>query len=338
MNLKKLFLPVGLVLAIAGALGFPAAGIWLKQNNFVPFFVVAIFLISGWKFSLRNAKLNHKFVYSIILAIIISLFTAPFIGVATVEIFQFEAMAALGLIVTCCVPVTLSSATVITEVAHGNAVWALLMTVIMNLTGIFTIPLMLKLSVEEAEGINISAWNLLIKLILLVLLPFAAGMAARKLTKRKTKAFVAYIPSICVILTVYAAAAASRDLLYKCSLSEISLLTSAVFSIHAILMLIAWAGGKLIKLETPELKALIFISSQKTLPLSISVLALLCKNPGAAIIPCLLFHFTQLFVDSAIAARLTSGKSVTNYIFSRINALLGGRNSVEPLTFPVCGS
>ena len=308
MNFKKLFLPVGLILAIAGALLVPGAGTWLKQNNFVPFFVVAIFLISGWKFSLRNAKLNHKFIYSIVLAIIISLFIAPFIGVATVEVFGFEAMAALGIIVTCCVPVTLSSATVITEVAHGNAVWALLMTVIINLTGIFTIPLMLKLSIEEAEGVNISAWKLLVKLILLVLLPFAAGMIARKLTKRKTKAFVAYIPSICVILTVYAAASASHKLLYKCSFSEILLLTTAVFSIHAILMLIAWPGGKLLKLETPELKALIFISSQKTLPLSISVLALLCENPGAAIISCLLFHFTQLFVDSAIAAKMAGSK------------------------------
>ena len=308
MNFKKLFLPVGLILAIAGALLVPGAGTWLKQNNFVPFFVVAIFLISGWKFSLRNAKLNHKFIYSIVLAIIISLFIAPFIGVATVKVFGFEAMAALGIIVTCCVPVTLSSATVITEVAHGNAVWALLMTVIMNLTGIFTIPLMLKLSIEEAEGVNISVWKLLLKLILLVLLPFAAGMIARKLTKRKTKAFVAYIPSICVILTVYAAASASYKLLYKCSFSEILLLTTAVFSIHAVLMLIAWPGGKLLKLETPELKALIFISSQKTLPLSISVLALLCENPGAAIISCLLFHFTQLFVDSAIAAKMAGGK------------------------------
>ena len=112
---------------------------------------MAIFLISGWKFSLRNAKLNHKFIYAVVTAIVISLFIAPFIGVGAVKIFGFEAMAALGIIVTCCVPVTLSSATVITEVAHGNAVWALLMTVIMNLTGIFTIPLMLKLCLEESR-------------------------------------------------------------------------------------------------------------------------------------------------------------------------------------------
>jgi sodium/bile acid cotransporter 7 len=312
MNFKKLFLPVGLILAVTGALLTPDGGVWLKQNNFVPFFVVAIFLVSGWKFSLRNAKLKPQFIHTVITAIVISLFIGPFIGVGAVKIFRFEAMAALGIIVMCCVPVTLSSATVITEVAHGNAVWALIMTIIMNLTGIFTIPLMLKICMEEADGVSISGWNILLKLVLLVLLPFVAGITARKLTKVKTKYFVAYIPSICVILTVYAAAATSRKLFYKCSWSEILLLTVAVFSIHLILMLIAWAGGKLIKLEAHELKALIFVSSQKTLPVSISVLALLCDNPGTAIIPCLLFHFMQLFIDSAIAAKLASGKTIMN--------------------------
>ncbi len=284
----------------------------MKQNHFVPFFVVAIFLVSGWKFNVRNAKLNHKFIYAIIISLVISLLIAPWIGVAAVEIFHFGTLTSLGLIVMCCVPVTLSSATVITELSHGNTVWSLIMTVIMNLAGIFSIPLMLKFCLEEAEGVNISAWNLLSKLLLLVLMIFVAGMTARKLIKIKDRKFVAYISSTCVILTVYAASSASRDLLYESTLLEILLLIVTAFSIHIILMLIAWLGGKLIKLELPELKALIFVTSQKTLPVAISVLAGLSDNPGAAIIPCILFHFTQLFTDSALATRLASSKAITN--------------------------
>lgn len=308
MNFKKIFLPVGLLMAVAGALVIPHPGAWMKQNNFVPFFVVAIFLVSGWKFNVRNAKLNHKFIYAIIISLIISLLIAPWIGVAAVEIFNFGTLTALGLIVMCCVPVTLSSAIVITELSHGNTTWSLLMTVVMNLAGIFSIPLMLKLCLEEAEGVNISAWNLLSKLLLLVLIPLITGMIARKLIKIKDRKFVAYISSTCVILTVYAASSASRDLLYESTLVEILLLIVVAFSIHIILMLIAWLGGKLIKLELPELKALIFVTSQKTLPVAISVLAVLCDNPGAAIIPCILFHFTQLFTDSALATRLATRK------------------------------
>ena len=309
MNFKKLFLPVGLVLAIACALITPQPGIWMKHQGFVPVFVVIIFLVSGWQFNIRDAKLNHKFIYALLLALIISLLGAPFLGIGAVELFDFGTMTALGLIVVCCVPVTLSSATVITELAHGNTVWSLLITVVMNLVGIFTIPLMLKLTLEEAEGVSISAWNLLLKLILLVLLPFLAGLTAKKITKLKSKAILAYVPSTCVILTVYTASAASRKLFYESSLIEILLLIAATFSIHIILMLAAWLGGKVIKLEAPELKALIFVSSQKTLPVAISVLAVLCDNPGAAIIPCLVFHFTQLFADSALASRLGQMKT-----------------------------
>ena len=129
-------------------------------------------------------------------------------------------------------------------------------------------------------------------------------MTSKKLTKLKSRAIVAYLPSTCGILMVYATLSASRKLLYESSLLEILLLIAAVFSIHIILMLAAWLGGIILKLEAPELKALIFTASQKTLPVAISVLAVVCDNPGAAIIPCLLFHFTQLFSDSALATRL----------------------------------
>ena len=309
MTFKKLFLPIGLILAIICALIIPHAGIWMKHNGFVPVFVVIIFLVSGWQFNIRDAKFNHKFMYALLLSLIVSLLGAPFIGIGAVELFAFGKMTSLGLIVMCCVPVTLSSAIVITELARGNTIWSLLITIVMNLVGIFTIPMMLQFSLREAEGVNISAWNLLVKLILLVLLPFIAGLTAKKIIKVKSNPLVAYIPSTCVILTVYAASAASRKLFYESSLLEILFLIVAVFSIHIILMSVAWVGGKALRLETPELRAIIFVSSQKTLPIAISVLTVLCDNPGAAIIPCLLFHFIQLLTDSALASRLRSHKA-----------------------------
>ena len=301
MSFKKLFLSVGLVLAVIFALIIPAPGAWMKHNGFVPALVVIIFLISGWQFNFREVKLNRKFFYALFLAIIISLFGAPLLGMGAVELCALGTMTGLGLLVMCCGPVTLSSATVITGLAGGNSIWALFITIIMNIISIFTIPVMLKFSLEEAEGVDISASKLLYKLLVLVLLPFAVGIIAKKLTKFKTHASVGYIPSSCVILTVYAASAASRKLLCESSFTEILLLTAIVFAIHAILMLAAWTAGKAIKLDVPEMKAMIFVSSQKTLPIAISVLAVLCDNAGAAIIPCLLFHFTQLFADSALA-------------------------------------
>ena len=60
-------------------------------------------------------------------------------------------------------------------------------------------------------------------------------------------------------------------------------------------------GGKL----NPEnSKALLFVASQKTLPVSLAVLAGLHQETGNAVIVCLLFHFVQLFGDSILASRL----------------------------------
>ena len=37
MNLKALFLPIGLIVAVAVALALPAPGVWLKDNGAIPF-------------------------------------------------------------------------------------------------------------------------------------------------------------------------------------------------------------------------------------------------------------------------------------------------------------
>lgn len=151
MSFKKLFLPVGLVLAIALALAVPACGVWMKGHGFIPVFVIVIFLVSGWRLNMKEAKLNRKFIYALLIALVISLIGGPFLAMGAVRIFGLTGMLALGLIVMSCGPVTLSSATVITDLAKGNAVWSLFMTVIMNIVGIFSIPVMLQFTLHEAE-------------------------------------------------------------------------------------------------------------------------------------------------------------------------------------------
>lgn len=151
---------------------------------------------------------------------------------------------------------------------------------------------------------NIAPSKLLLKLILLVLLPFVVGVVVRKLSKVKPESISGYIPSLCVILTVYAAFSVSKDLLGSNSFFDIFILIAAAAFIHFSLMIAAWLAGKSISSGPAELKALAFVTSQKTLPVAISVRAILCDNPGVAIIPCLIFHLTQLFADSALASHL----------------------------------
>ncbi len=60
-------------------------------------------------------------------------------------------------------------------------------------------------------------------------------------------------------------------------------------------------AGKILDLPIPERKALVFVTSQKTLAMGLAVLAGITIDTGSAIIVCLIFHFFQLFADSFLA-------------------------------------
>ena len=74
---------------------------------------------------------------------------------------------------------------------------------------------------------------------------------------------------------------------------------------HGVLLVINGTAGKyLLGLKVPENKALLFVASQKTLPISISILAALGDKTALALLTCIVFHFWQLLVDSIISAKM----------------------------------
>ena len=84
----------------------------------------------------------------------------------------------------------------------------------------------------------------------------------------------------------------------------------SVSLIHLLLLgLNSLAAVKILQLNPEDAKALLFVASQKTLPVSLAVLTGLHQDTGNAIIVCLLFHFIQLLIDSALASRLRASNS-----------------------------
>ena len=87
-----------------------------------------------------------------------------------------------GLVVFYTVPTTISSGVVLTEQAEGNVALALLLTVVSNIVGVFTIPVMLQWLVglaESADGedVQLDIGALIVKLTLIVLVSSPAGAA-----------------------------------------------------------------------------------------------------------------------------------------------------------------
>jgi len=301
---KKLFLPVGLLVAVAVACMAPGPGAFLRAHWGVQIFVVTIFLINGWTVKRDGGHPNRRLGLALFAACALSLGVGPWVGVWVARsLFGLDGALGTGLIVMASVPVTLSSAIVLSTVAGGNAVWALLMTMGMNLAGIFTVPAMLRLCMQDAGTARISVPSLLLKLVGLVLVPFLIGHMCRRMLSWKTHRLLGYVPSLCVVLTVYAAFAASRDDMLAVEPQAFPVVLAAALTIHILLFALANGLSRFIGQTPAERKTFCFVSSQKSLPIAVSVLAALAMDSALVLLPCLLFHFSQLLLDSCIAVQ-----------------------------------
>ncbi len=225
------------------------------------------------------------------------------LGLLVSKVLSLSLPLAMGLIIISCVPPTISSGIVITEVSRGNAVLALFLTIGLNLLGILTMPFMLDFCLHAAGPMDIDQAALLFKMLFFVLLPFIIGKLIRTLRGNSMISPIwSYVNSSCVIITVYASIAESQEVFKGLDLQDYALVLVSVAIVHIILLIINAQTGKLLRLSSADNKALIFVASQKTLALGIAVIANVKIDTGSAIVVCLMFHFFQLFLDSFLAS------------------------------------
>jgi len=313
--MNSYFLPVGLLLALLVAWLLPAPGAVLQQLGFIPWMVVTIFLINGYQTRFKELPRGRKIFSASIIAVLISLLISPFIGLAVVSAVSLPIGAAMGLVVMATVPPTLSSGIVMTGIAGGHVAKALFLTILLNLVGVFTVPFMLQLTLDNVGIIPISPLPLLKQLILIVLIPFLAGMFAKSVVHMPSRHWLLrYLPSSCVIATVWLSVSASADTLKALDFQLLLLIVVAATVVHGALLLLCWLSRYLYRPNRGEWVALLFTVSQKTLPVAVGVLAAMHQPVGLAMVACIIFHFVQLFIDSMIAARmgrmLTDGEPV----------------------------
>lgn len=308
--MKQFFLPIGLILASLIGFVLPAGGVFFSDNNGLTIFVFIIFLISGYQAGSEGLGISRQLPAIFLIAAAISLFLAPLLGLGISMTLKLPLEMTMGLILMCTVPPTISSGVVITEVAGGNGSLALFLTISLNLLGMFTMPFVLDLSLKAAGPIEINQYALLFKMLLFVLLPFIIGKMVRKLGRKKRVSSVwSYVNSSCVIVIVYASIAASKDTFTGLTVKDCLLVFTGVTSAHCLLLAMSAQAGKIMKLPERDNKALIFVTSQKTMAVALAVLASLQFDTGNAIIVCLVFHFFQLFIDSFLASMMKQKRS-----------------------------
>lgn len=188
---------------------------------------------------------------------------------------------------------------------------ALLLTTSTNLLAVATVPFSTSLLFSSAAGgLRLDPVPMLVKLLLTILLPLAVGKAAQlwppvapAVARHRTATKLA--ASFLLVLVPWMNVSASAGKLSLLDAGQTAALFGLGAAAHAVYLAVnaalCWAAG----VQGPQRRSVIILASQKTLPVAVAVIDFLPGAVGAKglmVIPCIVFHFTQICIDACIAA------------------------------------
>jgi len=316
----KHFLPLGFLTAIIFGLGAPVLGKGAGSPEvngwrLVPTMLVCnIFIISGLTLKTEDIVKAVKEWKGIVIGLGLILVLTPSAAFAAINLPLEPEPFRYGLAVFCCVPTTLSSGVALVKSAGGNDALALILTVSTNLMGIFTVPYMLKLVLTAAD-VELDSMQLLTKLMLTLLVPLIVGKLLQLVPGvadwvKKWKKQLGLLNNGSLICIVWIKISQSSDKLYSTEPYQLAMVTAAGICLHLSYLAVNWLLLKLVSLPEAEYKAVWIMASQKTLPVSISIISFLDEDvvgeQGLLAIPCIVGHISQLFIDAAIVSKMAS--------------------------------
>lgn len=285
-----------------------AAGALLKQNRMPEIIIFLIFTVSGLLIEKDQIIEGIKDYKTTALTLTIIIFISPLVAV----VFSFlglDTAVTAGFFILSVMPTTLSSGVVMTGVAGGNMAHALFTTIVSSFAGIVTIPVSLSVLLpflDKSEKLVIDQPAIMVKLIFLVIVPLMAGIFAKNFLFRMTnieKSFLQRINQSMILLMVFISLAGAKHLLSGSPLQlGLIVILTAVF--HSILLCTAFLLVKGLNVPDGSFQSVIFMGTQKTLPLSIMIqVGYFSEYPNAAIV-LVMHHIVHLIIDGYLSAKM----------------------------------
>ena len=199
--------------------------------------------------------------------------------------------------------------------SEGDTVLSLLLTVVSNMLGIITIPIMLGIYLHNIEAVNINPISVAYKLSITVLAPTLTGIFTRYIIpnsavfSKKYKIELSTISTINLAMIVWMALSNARDILFKQDIIQILLVIAISMFMHLIYICFntIMVSQYLLKIPLKQAISVVIMSSQKSSPVGLAVisnLAVTSSQKGLFAIPCIIGQLTQIFIGSLIAPRL----------------------------------
>jgi len=225
----------------------------------------------------------------------------------------------VGLLIAASVPSTMAAASVWTRKAGGNDAVSLLVTLLTNGACFAITPLWLQLMLPPlgtAQHFAMDTGFLMQKLLVSALLPIIAGQSARLIPAcaayaDRRKVLLGVIAQSCILVMVFwesikAGPQAATGALSG-GIGAIALVWLSCVVLHLAGMLLAVSASHVLRFERADRAAIAFAASQKTLPIGVYIAATFsAAGAPLAVLPMLMYHASQLFVDTAVADRLAA--------------------------------
>eukprot|EP01084_Bolivina_argentea_P306920 530435_1 len=236
-----------------------------------------------------------------------------------------------GLLITLCLPTTISSAVVLTVNSSGNEAAAVVNTTVANLLGIILTPGLILLFLGNHGNVDIG--TVFYKLALRVILPFSIGQIIRKIGGNKAQNFIqkskAILKKISETLLLFIIFCAISEAFYTglaADYMDIIIVFVIILFIHVLTLMIVWylsgirgppdtitetrkccSKHNCLKFNIYDRIAILFCGSQKTAAFGIPIVSSLFESNqylGIYLVPLLVYHPLQLIIDSLIVQPL----------------------------------
>jgi sodium/bile acid cotransporter 7 len=288
-----------------------AVGRSLKNHGGPNLVIFSIFLFSGLTLDAGLLRKGLGDLRATLSALLVVFIFSPLVALAF-EFLPLDIQILTGLCLVAVMPSTLSTGVVMTKASGGNMAHALFVTVLANTIAVFTIPVVLSLLLAvlgDPRSVVIDKAAIMLKIAWLVLAPLAMGTglqyaAARWVVPLQRK--VQLINQLLVLTIVWMGMCQSRATLID---GGAAILPVAAVSIgfHLLLVLISLGLCRALAIGPGRRESVIFMGSQKTLPLSVILQVTLFADYGLTLAVCVVHHILHLMMDAYLVERLKSG-------------------------------
>ena len=274
--------------------------------------VILIFLLSGFTLpteavtrGLSSWRL-HIYIQTFIFVITPLYYVTTFTLLSSYIPQEYQ----LGIYALACLPTTISSCIIFTQLSGGNVVGTMVNAILANVAGIVVSPLLFSFLIDRVGGsvAMVGTGRIFFSLGYKMILPLIVGQSFRRFARAFATSYkkqFSIVANIAILLIVFISFSVSAtDPLFRKTLVDSKRLYLYLALSFLILLTLAYFAARLLRFSREDLVSVVFTAPQKTLAMGVPLLTtIFAENPavlGLAMLPILIYHPWQLIVSGVV--------------------------------------